>query len=205
VRPGPAHLNLAAPTAPPQQPIPQQTPPHLPPAWQPHRPTSSSEPDPPAASRPGAAPKRPRNQGHHQQDASPPASEALPTPASLSLADLQQRFEQLKRAANRYAGETGHSVALFSVGGVLDAGLQVNARGWRGCVLGPRGWRRAGRELCADCCTCAGARALAPLHPLPPPPPWQDTPLEGSSEVAGELYVQGMPEPWLKCAVLKYG
>ncbi len=87
-----------------------------------HTATNPRPAPPPAARRPGTT-KRPR--AHQHADVAPPSSEALPTKASLSLADLQQRFEQLKREANRYAAETGHSVALFSVGAVLDASLEV--------------------------------------------------------------------------------
>lgn len=50
----------------------------------------------------------------------PPPQERLPDQGSMDLGELQKRFHQLKEEANSFAADTGHSVAMFTIGGILS-------------------------------------------------------------------------------------
>lgn len=49
----------------------------------------------------------------------PPAQESFPD-RETSLQEVQNRFTQLQQEVNRFARDTGYSVAIFSVGGIYD-------------------------------------------------------------------------------------
>lgn len=85
--------------------------------------TMPRQPQPPA---PQGGQKRPLD-GQDSMDmkrprvelVTPPAQESLPDQAtSMDLDALKQRYQALQQEANRFARDTGHSVAIFSVGGV---------------------------------------------------------------------------------------
>eukprot|EP00882_Tetradesmus_deserticola_P015214 GHRQ01016203.1.p1 GENE.GHRQ01016203.1~~GHRQ01016203.1.p1 ORF type:complete len:193 (+),score=87.77 GHRQ01016203.1:48-626(+) len=51
----------------------------------------------------------------------PPEQESLPQEgSSMDMDALKRRFEALQQEANRFARDTGHSVAIFTVGGVIS-------------------------------------------------------------------------------------
>lgn len=55
-----------------------------------------------------------------QQPVVPPEHESLPHAGSMSVEALQRRFDALQQEANRFARDTGMSVAVFAIGGVLS-------------------------------------------------------------------------------------